>query len=843
VARRLRGCLAAAGLFAAVARAEGPAVPSPPAQPLEVRSAGQVTFEPERSRWTLTGGAVLRRGPLSLRADRATWDAGRGELHAEGGILLAEPGRLLSAESLALLPGGAFDATGVRGFWKERAEDLSGCASGEEARTQGRNRLSFFGDRISGRRGEERLLLQGARLTLCDCPAGAPSWELRARRADIVPGDRVVLDWPVLWVTPRFLGIERPVPVLAFPWGYVPLADRQTGLLLPELRHDRNGYGVALPFFLTLGRSWDATVTPEWITGPSASTVAEQHRGVRGPGLGLELRWAPVEGAAGLVRLHAVHSTLSAWPDGAWRPPGGERLELAFRHRQPLGAEAGLAVDGWLAGDPYVQADFTGDLLARNAEYRRSAAAAWWRAPDVLLAADLHASQPLAGLEAAPGGARAPFGWFGGDLSTFHRLPALTAQLLPVALAGPARLAGRLSLVRFGPLRGASGDEGPDGIGPGDRPWGFTAGSTGSLARDAGERDGRWQPGERLATSRALARLELTAPLAAGRWLAAEPWIAATGAGYLFDAARGALATGRVAAGLALSTQLARRGGEGSGRWLHAVTPRLELRAGSASHGGPLPSGYASDDDDVAPAPVAALAPSAFPLRLPARSLSAAPVGGWRQLRASVRSRLAWGSGNGIDLEVGQDVDLGRRQGAEAFAALEARAGAVRADLSARFDPFGAGAPRGSPAPVGRSWLDRFPELRAEVAVGDRRGEVHAGFLAYGAGGSRRLAAGADPLFDDRPLALEATAFGTAGVRVRWSAATFWYDLQFNARRLADPVVAGGRLAPHVYQQTAGAVWDSPCRCFKLGVVASLREGDATPSWHLTFDVAGAGLR
>jgi len=843
VKRRLRGCLAAAGLLAAAARAQEPAAPLP-AQSLEVRSAGAVTFEPARSRWTLTGGAILRRGPLSLRAQRATWDAGRGELQAEGGILLSEPGRFLSAEALTLRPGGAWEAAGVRGYWKDRAEDLSGCASGEEARGVGRNRLSFSGDRISGHRGEERLLLEGARLTLCDCPRGAPSWELRARRADLVPGDRVILDWPVLYVTPRFLGIGRPVPVLAFPWGYVPLAERQTGLLLPELRSDRNGFGVQLPLFLALGRSWDATFTPEWITGTSRSKVEEQRRGVRGPGLGLELRWAPAEGAAGQVRLHAVRSTWSAWPEGAWRPPGGERLELALRHRQLVGDEGGLAVEGWLAGDPYVQADFTGDLLARGAEYRRSAAAAWWRAPDALLAVEVHAFQPLAHLESAPGDPRAPFGWFGSDLSTFHRLPALTAQLLPVAVAGPLRLAGRLSLVRFGPLRGVSGDEGADGIGPGDRPWGLTPGSAaGPLARDAGERDGRWQPGERLATSRALARLELTSPLAVGRFLAAEPWVAATGSGALHDAARGAQAAGRLAVGLALSTQLARRGGEGSDRWLHAVTPRLELRAGSASHGRPLPSGYASDDDDVAPAPASALAPSLLPLRLPARSLSAAPVGSWQQLRASVRSHLAWGAGNGLDLEVGQDVDLGRRRAAEAFAALEVRAGPVRADASARFDAFRAGAPRGSPAPVESSWLDRFPELRAQLAVGDARGEVHAGFLAYGAGGSRRLASGSDPLFDGRPLALEATAVGTAGFRVRWSAATFWYDLQLTGRKLAAPVIADGRLAPHVFQQTAGAAWDSPCRCFKLGVVASLREGDAWPSWHLTFDVVAAGSR
>jgi len=845
VNRILRAGLAAAGLLAASASA--------PAEPaLELRSPGTVTYEPGTGRWRLEGGALLRRGDLTLRAGRAEWLPADDEFRAEGGVLLAEPGRALSAGSLRLRAGGLFEALGVRAWLKDRPEDLSGCATGEEARGRGRNRLTFSGDRISGRRGHPAVVLEGARITLCDCGDGPPSWEVRARRADVIPGDRAILDWPVLYVTPRFLGIGRPVPILGSPWGYLPLADRQTGLLLPELRFDGNGLTAGLPVFVALSRSWDLTATPEWITGPSDSQVARASRGVRGPGLGLELRWAPAPGADGLLRLHAVHSTISAWPEGASRPPGGNRIWLAARHHQALSPDAALAADLGLAGDPYYVADFTGDVILRGAEYRRTALSAWSRGDEVLLAAEAHLLQPLAFLRAAPGDPVAPYGALGTGLSALHRLPALSATVLPWRLAGPLRAGGTVQLARFAPLRGSTGDEGRDGVGPGGRFWGLVEGSNlPPLGKDEGERDGRWQPGERLAATRALARAELAAPLTAWQALLAEPWVTATGAGYAFDAARPAQGAARVSGGLALSTELSRTFGAGSSRLLHVVAPRAEWRAGSRSLGPALPSGFAYDDQDAVAAPATAYralpgtpTPGTASLQAPNRALSAAPVNAWQQLRLSVRSRLVAPAGPlpgaSLDLELGQDLDLAAGRAAEAFAALSARMGPVTADVGARYHAFGASRPEGSPTPITPSWLDRFPELRASLTVGGPRADVHAAFQAWGPGGSQRLAAGPEPFFDPRPIGLDAAALGTVGFRARWSAAQLGYDLQFTGRTLPTPLVPDGRTGPHVLQQTARLTWDSPCRCFRLGVVAWLREGDRWPGATLTFDV-GAG--
>jgi hypothetical protein len=320
--------------------------------------------------------------------------------------------------------------------------------------------------------------------------------------------------------------------------------------------------------------------------------------------------------------------------------------------------------------------------------------------------------------------------------------------------------------------------------------------------------------------------------------LLAEPWAAATALGYAFDAAREAQAAARASGGLTLSTEVSRRFGEGPRRLLHALSPRAEWRAGTRGLGPVLPGGLAYDEQDLAPAAAAAARAD------PRRTLSAAPPGGWQQVRLAVRSRLVGtGGAPSLDLDLGQDVDLlgGRR--AESFAALGFRAGPVALDAAARAYILGARRPAGVEPPAAASGLDRFSELAAALTVGGPAGDLHASFLAVGPGGSQRLAAGPEPLLDPRPLPADAVAQGTAGFRVRWSAATLAYDVQFTARTLSSPVVGGGKLGPHVFQQTARAAWDSPCRCFRVAVNAALPEGQSLPSFHLSFDFSGAGFR
>ena len=88
------------------------------------------------------------------------------------------------------------------------------------------------------------------------------TWALRARSADVIPGDRAILTWPVLYV--------HAVPVLPLPWLYVPLGERQTGLLFPEIASTAaTGFAFSQPLYVTLGEHADLTLSPGWAFGPS----------------------------------------------------------------------------------------------------------------------------------------------------------------------------------------------------------------------------------------------------------------------------------------------------------------------------------------------------------------------------------------------------------------------------------------------------------------------------------------------------------------------------------------------------------------------------------------------
>ena len=827
--------MTAALLALALAAASSAAAPSAAPPPLEVLEAGTFDYDVATERGVVTGGVVLRRGAVMLRADTASYDARTGEIEASGHVLLTEPGRAVSAQAMHTVLDGPFEAHDTIAFLKDTPLDLSRCSTVDEARTTGRNRLTFGGPAADGT--ATRFQVDRARVTLCDCGGGPPSWEIRASHADIIPGDRAILTWPVFFITPRFLFLHTPIPVMAFPILYLPLSDRQSGLLMPQLSFGGpSGWGLSLPLYLTLGRSWDATVTADYLFGPTNGAA-------KGPGTSLELRWAPAEGMRGQLRFSLLHSVSQLWPLGVWQPPGWNRLALSGFHEQRLSDAAFLKTEVGLIGDPLYLQDFTGDALLRGAEYRRSAAAFTYRFDDLLLEADAAYHLPLAYLDTG-GASRAPFGPFGWDLSTFHRLPSVSATLLPIRLLGPVRLAASLGVARFAPLRGVSGDEGVNGIGPGERGWSASA-------VDAGERDGRWTgpgaggTGERLATTRGVARAELRAPFSVGQVLEVEPWLVGTAAAYAYEAGPPPQADARATAGLSLSTVVGRTFGEGAGRVRHEIEPRLEWRGGTAQAGPALPN-YAYDELDVALPPRAV---DASGVVLAQRTLSAVP-GSFSQLQLSVRNRLFAPAGalsnTFLELTLGQDLDLASGKASETWARAGLHVGSLHLDTVARFRAFGASAPPGTPAASPSSRLDAFTELGASLLVLDARGDnLHASFIALGAGGSPRVLAGLEPFFDPRPVAEGAVALGQIGVAGRLGGATFGYDAFFYGRDLAPSTcpVTGKVIstAPHVYQHQATLVWDSPCRCWKAGVVAVLNECDDRPRFSFLIDLSALG--
>jgi LPS-assembly protein len=760
---RLAALAATAGLIAPLAATAAPLAP------VDVQIEGRVTYQPGTGRILVEDGAVLRRGAVTLRARAATFDPATGEVRATGGALLTDPTRAVAADEIRAVLGGEWEAEGVVALVKEQPRDLSRALTLDEARGSGRNRFTFSGARLEGDR-TGRFRLEDARLTLCDCPGGGPpSWELSSRRADVVPGKRAILSWPVLRITPRFLFVNRPVPVFAAPWLYVPLGDRQTGLLFPELgKADRNGFYLVQPLFITLGRSADATLTAEWADGGDA---------IRGPGARLELRWAPAPRAYGEVELAWLHD-LEREPLG----DGGDRFAIRGGHGQRLSRRTSLEVGLRLAGDAAWERDHApgnADDPRRSVTYRRSAALASHRRDDLVVEAGASYLQPLdtPGAEAGEG-----WGTLGGGRRVSSRSPALSASLLPAA-AGPLRISGEVAAARFAPV------------------------STG-VGLDAGRRP----PAER-----ANARVGVALPLLLGGAVTVEPNATAAGTAYRLDEEGSGRGAFWAVGGAALRTALSRR----YGAVTHTIAPRAEWRAGTTT-GGHLLEWPAYDAFD----------------RTDASLLSAAPPGAWSQLRAAVETRLVRAGADLARLEVGQDYDARARRFAETFVTAAGNVPPFSASGWARFFGIDAREEANVPPPQFRSpLLDRFTELGVNAALADRRGDaIRAGFSSVGAGGSARLLAGLDPLFDARPLAVGPTAYGYAGIRVALGPAKIDYEAALFGR---PQTVEGRRVEGWQPRTHTGRFeWDSPCRCFRVAAYVTLDHQGGFQSARAVIDLS-----
>ncbi len=764
----LYAAICAAGLLARAATDPAASAAAAAGATGEVQvTADRLSYEGATGRVLLEGNARLRRGAVVVRARSISWDPASEEVRASGGVLLTDATRVVSADSVRAIVGGEIEAEGVLAFVKDQPADLSGLRTVGEAARAGRNRLTFSGERLRGD-AEGRVRLSGARLTLCDCPGGAaPSWEVTAREADIIPGKRAILHGAVLRITPRFLFIDRPVPVLPLPWLYLPLGERQSGILLPVVGSTgATGFSMAVPLYLTLGPSADATLTPEYAFGTvrllGRARTDLTTGAVRGPGARLELRWAPAQAAEGRVELAWLHD-LDAEPGGE----GGDRWALTAAHGQRLGDATTLGAALRLAGDPVWVRDTTSDVLARSVPYRRSDVLVSHRRDDLVAEAATSYVQPLRPTGELPA---ERYGVLGADLDVASRWGSAAATLVPMPV-GPLRLSARAGAARFGPANG-----GLDIV-------------------------------ERPAATRGDVRAEIDAPILLGRALSVTPFVRGAALGYAFDSARDPGASAWGVGGATVETEVSRR----FGALRHAIAPRLEWRAGTGAAGDVLP--FAAYDA----------------LDRSAAGLFPAVPGTFQQLRAAIETRLEGARATLARFELGQDVDLRAGRLAEAFAAMAVGAGPVGADVRARFLSVDG---RAIPAKAPRipSRLDDFTELRANLAVQDRRGDgVLAGLYAVGPGGSGTLVSGIDSLFDLRPAPTEAVATGTAGLRATIGGAKLGYDVLFPGRDAYVPScndsAAERRVgAFQVQQHVASLGWESPCHCFRIVAVAHVTD-------------------
>ncbi len=94
----------------------------------------------------------------------------------------------------------------------------------------------------------------GVWATRCACTV--PPWAVRARTAEGVVGDELRLKGGALELCGR--------AVLPLPPMTLSLSERRTGLQLPEFGHTGQGWRVAQPLALALGKPLDVTLAPEW---------------------------------------------------------------------------------------------------------------------------------------------------------------------------------------------------------------------------------------------------------------------------------------------------------------------------------------------------------------------------------------------------------------------------------------------------------------------------------------------------------------------------------------------------------------------------------------------------
>jgi LPS-assembly protein len=208
-----------------------------------------------------------------------------------------------------------------------------------------------------------------------------------------------------------------------------------------------------------------------------------------------------------------------------------------------------------------------------------------------------------------------------------------------------------------------------------------------------------------------------------------------------------------------------------------------------------------------------------------------------------VETRLARGGADLLRLELGQDYDVQLGRFGETFVGADLAWHPLSLSASARAFAFEERPYAAAQARIPSSFLDRFTELRASAALSDKRGDnVHAGFGSVAAGASASLLAGIDPLFELRPSAIEPSAGASAGARVVWSGATLGYDVLLYGRDgyVATCNAGGGERrveAGSPQQHVATAVWNSPCRCFRILAVGRLNDC-GEPSGSVILDLS-----
>lgn len=721
------------------------------------------------------GSVRLKSGSQLLCAETLDYDletrvavAGNGLVVAGGNLLL------LGREGEIDLTTGHALLTGAELFQKKSLLDLDAVSRAPDPlslRHLGRNVLLLRAERLE-RLSAKRFVAERVRLTPCDCGEAEPDWSIRARRADVVPGERAWLGWPVVYV--------GRVPVLPLPMLYVPLSPRKSGLLVTRPGYSAsNGWFVDQPLFLTLGPSFDTTLSAGWLFG--TPPPPGQSPGMRGPRLMGELRYAPQVETVGRLNVVAIDDRNTEVGEDH---PRGARGQLEWRHDTALSQGLGAHADLFLVSDTTYLRTMVPNSLNNTVPYLRSQLRAGWTGHDseLWLSNALYQDKVYHRTDTLP------------DVVTTQTLvgpdaPATFQRPMALWAASPRR---RL----VGPLRG-----GVDLSAAHYQPFGLLGGTLFAPALGL----------ERVDLTPTLSLPLLLGPLSLEAQAFARGEVRAyraydsplpTAPGEALPAgAQGALLRGRAGVGAVAATQIFRDFALGKRPVRHIIVPRLELK-GLTSQADPAPA-------------IAGVAVDEYVNSLPMPALLQGVV--------AVSTRLVTARGDLARVELGQDVDLGKGRWADTFGRLDLGWGPATIHADAHYDPS----------------LRAVNSYRANFLLQDLRGDqLSLGAQGLVRGGNDRMRADLDELFGWRAatgLALDQFGQLTGGIGVKP-----FRQLGLRYGALVQPPV-GGAQAWSVLQHNAGLSLTTDCDCWKLDALMYWNRGAAFPSVHAVLTIQNLG--
>ncbi len=715
-------------------------------------TADLVVYEADRKVVTARGNAVLRTDTLQLRADQVTYDAENPFVTATGNVLFVGPGGMAAVADAATMDVRTYEANLEGGLFMQKQgvtqEALFSAKTPQELRAMGDTPVLMSGSRIR-RTGENTFAVENLAFTPCNCSPDEPGWRMEASSATIVLGERATMTLPVVYV--------KSVPVFALPWLYMPLSQRRTGLLLTKPTvSSLNGFAVEQPLFITLGQSYDVTLTPGYFsgggdeqhlvrngaTGAYEDVRETRYLGVKGPRLLTEFRYAPSERTRGRATLGFLYdfrpirdprdsTFFRRTVDGVSTTAlvderRGLRGEASWQHTQDLGNGWHDRVDAAFVSDGNYTRDLTADIVTREFVYLRSTATLFQRQDDLYAGLDVSLRQDIrwgyrffqdnrvpAATDPARPDLKGP--------TTFQRLPALTLSLPERPVLGGLMAGLSVQYSRLAPLRGGFGDEGFDGIFLPSVQYATFDPVTGARVRlpDTTQSDGVFNANDREARDRVDFFPRLSTSFALGDVMRVSPSLGIRQDVWLGEVSGRTWQRGYPIAGLLLESQFARtfQGRERSFR--HAITPSLELRYVPGGWGR-VPSAGASEDGSARPYDEV---DAAVPYQFDGRTR------GFLQAVLAVDQTLRFKRGNVIReplrLRIGQGFDLTRHVPAagkvddpgpilrDTFARLSATAGILTAAGTLRYDPN----------------AGRISGLAAEVNVDDGKG--HAAYARF----------------------------------------------------------------------------------------------------------------